>query len=558
VEAQVVPEVDLSRIIGPEAQAIIASLRGQLAQVLEALATALAENQQLRDEINRLKGEQGKPAVRPNTVPAAHSSEAERPPEPAPVARPRPDRRLLTIDREEVCRVARETLPPDAQFKDYEDLVVQDLVLHAEVVHFRREKWYAKSTGKTYLAPLPAGYGGHFGPGVKTLALTLYHVTGVSEPKIRELLASVGLEVAASTLSDWLTQEQEAFHAEAQAVYVAGLASSPWQQIDDTETRVNGQAEHCHVVGNPLYASYHTRPYKDRLTVIDLLRPGQEGTHRVDATARALLQEWQVAQWVQQAVALLPQDTLLDRAGMRAALDTQLAALGPRQRQQVREATALAAYRAQTTLPVVATLLSDDAGQFSAVTDTHALCWIHDARHYKKLLPQGWEEQALLATFMAMYWAFYAQLLAYRLAPDADERTRLQAAFVRLFSTVTGYAALDARIAKTLAHQRELLLVLAHPELPLHNNASELAVRRRVRKRDVSFGPRTAAGARGWDTFHTLAATAQKLGVNILHYLHDRVSGVNRLPSLASLITERAQTADLGASWAAANCSTTS
>jgi hypothetical protein len=145
--------------------------------------------------------------------------------------------------------------------------------------------------------------------------------------------------------------------------------------------------------------------------VIDLLRPGQEETHRVDATALALLADWQVAQWVQQAVARLPQDTLLDRVGMLAVLDTDLAALGPRQRQQVLAATALAAYRAQTTLPVVQSLLSDDAGQFGAVTDAHALCWIHDARHYKKLLPQGWEEQALLATCMALYWAFYAQLL---------------------------------------------------------------------------------------------------------------------------------------------------
>lgn len=41
-------------------------------------------------------------------------------------------------------------------------------------------------------------------------------------------------------------------------------------------------------------------------------------------------------------------------------------------------------------------------------------------------------------------------------------------------------------------------------------------MRRRVRTRDVRFGPRTAAGARGCDTVHTLAATAQKLGVNIL------------------------------------------
>ncbi len=75
-------------------------------------------------------------------------------------------------------------------------------------------------------------------------------------------------------------------------------------------------------------------------------------------------------------------------------------------------------------------------------------------------------------------------------------------------------------------------------------------MRRRVRKRDVSFGPRSPAGVAAWDTFQTLAATAQKLGVSFLSYLIDRVSGCYALPSLASLITERARELDLGASWA--------
>jgi len=42
---------------------------------------------------------------------------------------------------------------------------------------------------------------------------------------------------------------------------------------------------------------------------------------------------------------------------------------------------------------------------------------------------------------------------------------------------------------KTKVKKDRLLLVLKHPELPLHNNASELGVRQRVQKRDVSFGP---------------------------------------------------------------------
>lgn len=91
--------------------------------------------------------------------------------------------------------------------------------------------------------------------------------------------------------------------------------------------------------------------------------------------------------------------------------------------------------------------------------------------------------------------------------------------------------------------------MLDHPELPLHNNRSELGARRRVRKRDVSFGPRTPAGAKAWDTLQTLAATAQQHGVNVLHYFCDRVSGAGQMPSLASLIAQQAAPLALGASW---------
>ena len=42
--------------------------------------------------------------------------------------------------------------------------------------------------------------------------------------------------------------------------------------------------------------------------------------------------------------------------------------------------------------------------------------------------------------------------------------------------------ALDQRIAKTKANKGELLMVLRHPEIPLHNNPAELGSRERVRK----------------------------------------------------------------------------
>ncbi|MHB8577633.1 MAG: hypothetical protein ACYDCQ_20155 [Dehalococcoidia bacterium] len=81
-----------------------------------------------------------------------------------------------------------------------------------------------------------------------------------------------------------------------------------------------------------------------------------------------------------------------------------------------------------------------------------------------------------------------------------------------------------------------MLLVLVDPTVPLHNNAAELGARRRVRKRDVSFGPRTAQGARAWDVFQSLVETTRKLGVSFSAYVGDRRTGAGAIPRLDALL----------------------
>jgi len=173
--------LDLSAITNPAARRSI----DVLVQIIEAQAAEIAllkeTNQQLHDEVARLKGEQGKPTIRPRPAGRAHSSEQERPADPRPAA-PRAERRAVMVDREEVRRVDRSTLPTDAEYKGLEPFVVQEVVLRTDTVRYLREKWYAPSTGRTYLAPLPAGITDHFGPQVKALALMLAQVSGVSEP----------------------------------------------------------------------------------------------------------------------------------------------------------------------------------------------------------------------------------------------------------------------------------------------------------------------------------------------------------------------------------------
>ena len=546
-------DLDLSNIADEHARQAIQLLLN-LVETLSAENRALREeNQRLRDENNRLKGEQGKPDILPNKRPPAtnHSSEEERHKE-----RPHQKGRKvdqITIDRTEDCRVDRAILPKDAELKGYEPVVVQDLVLRTDNVLFRKEKWYAASTSRSYLAELPPGYDGEYGPNVKALAIVLAYGTKVSEPQILDLFRSAGCQVSAGSLSNWLIHDQDGFHAEKDAIVEAGLRSSPWQQADDTATRVNGQNQYCQILCNPLYTAYRTTAAKDRLSVLDVLRNGRPRTFRLNADAMAQLQAVGIAQITRQRLLLaLPWEQDLDEATIHALLASQLPQLGKEARKWIVDATAVAAYHAQLEFPIVRLLVCDDAPQFQCLTDDLALCWVHDGRHYKKLEPLLALHRREVTRFLKRYWAFYDKLVAYRARASPAARRRLSAAFDRLFATVTGYQALDERIAKTRSKKAALLLVLEHPEIPLHNNASELGARRRVRKRDVSFGPRTVAGRRAWDTFLTIAATAQKLGVSFYHYILDRVSEARQMPNLADLIDQRAKDHNLGASWDAA------
>jgi hypothetical protein len=229
-----------------------------------------------------------------------------------------------------------------------------------------------------------------------------------------------------------------------------------------------------------------------------------------------------------------------------------LPALNTQQRKAIIDAAAVAAYHAEKDVPVVDTLICDDAPQFTWLTRNLMLCWVHAGRAYKKLVPVIPLHRQQLDTFLKRFWEYYDQLLNYCQDPTPEECARLEAGFDQLFATQTDYEDLDQRIAKTRDKKTPLLLVLQYPELPLHNNAAELAVRQRVRKRDVSFGPRTQEGLHAWDTFMTLAATARKLGISFYAYIHDRISGTNQILPMATLVELRARELNLGRCWASA------
>jgi hypothetical protein len=535
--------IDLTSIADAGTRQTMQALLNLVEQLVAENQALRAELSQVKDELTRLKGGQGRPKL-PRGKPAGgstdYSSEQERRTAPKTwQKRGKQDR--VQVDRTERVVVDPATLPADAELKGYETVVVQDLVLRTDTVAFELAVWYSPSKRKSYRARRPVGYEGTFGPHLRTLVLTLAYGGGMSERKILDLVQNTGIVISAGTVSNLLTDGRAAFETEARAVLKAGLASSPYQHIDDTSTRVDGEAQYCQILCNALYTAYQTTPKKDRRTIIEVLRGGRPSTYRFDRAADRHLAWLKLSAGARaKLAAAIPRDQALDEATLTALLAGPARGLGPTQQEQVREALALAAYLADPAWPVVRTLVCDDAPQFRAITEELALCWIHEGRHFKKLTPYLPQHQAALADSLTQFWDYYRELLAYREQPTTEERLRLDARFDTLFGTVTGYQALDQRLALTLDKKPELLLVLDHPELPLHNNPAELGARQRVRKRDVSFGPRSPAGAAAWDTFMTLAATTRKLGVDFAAYLRDRFTKAGQIPPLADLISARA------------------
>ena len=504
--------------------------------------------QRQRDEINRLKGEQGKPKIKGNKASTDLSSEKYR--RESKPHQKRSKQGGLKIDREEIVKVDRKQLPSDAVSKGYQEVVMQDIIFRTENILFRREKYYSKSQRQTYLGKLPDGYHGQFGPGVQAWVLALYHEGGMSEPKILEVLQTVGLQILAGQLSNLLIKDQEIFHAESADVVRAGLSSSPWQHLDSTGTRVDGINHHCHILCNPLYTFYCTMASKDRLSMLRVLMGGADPLFHFNALALTLMEQLGVsAKWQMKLSALLGEEQIWTSEQIERVLTSQLPNMGPTVRKSVKDALAIAAYRIQTNYPVVALLLCDDAPQFNALTVELALCWIHDFRHYNKLQPRFTHHVTLLQEFSTAFWKLYQGLLDYRTHPTPDQVGVLQTTFDQLFGKPSGYQQLDECKERTLKKREQLLMVLSHPEILLHNNPAELGARARVRKRDVSLQARTPEGIRAWDTFQTLVGTANKLGVNLFRYFFDRITHAYALPSLASLIQERAASLDLGSSW---------
>jgi len=439
-------------------------------------------------------------------------------------------------------RVTREVtipadVPPGSRFKGYKTVVHRDLVLVAEVVRYKRERWVTPE-GQTIIAPLPVGITGRFGPGVRRFCLALHLQGQVTTERLTDLLNGIGLSISKREVVRLLTSGLQAFAQEDHAVLHAGLVPSPYLTVDDTGARHTRRPAVTTQIGGERFCVFRTSRSKSRLNFLALLR-GDCDDYVVNEATMDYLRRQPVEGGV--IARLMPLQGKVFGSQMEWLEHLLRCSINIFDRtllQTLNEAATWGAIRHHGLLENTV-VVSDDAGQFRVAQ--HALCWVHAERHLQKLMPASPKQAQVVDLVRQAIWCFYRSLKLWKQSPTPGAEALFRRQFDRIFGQRTGYKDLDELLARLARRKSELLRVLERPEIPLHTNASENDLRACVIKRKISGGTMSFDGRVARDVMLGLLKTCRKLRLSFFAYLGDRL-GLHgdqpRIPPLAVLVTQ--------------------
>lgn len=508
--------------------------------------------QQLRDEIAILKGQKPRPKFPPSKLESKQSS-GDQPDNPDPnkaspkkkekPGQPKGKKRkkkktMLEIHNEVVLLPA--IIPEGAVFKGYKRYSVQDIIIKTHNTQYLRAR-YKLPDGSYVMGELPPNIHGHYGPEIITYILDQYHSCRVTEPLLLAQLHARGVLISAGQLNNILIQDNAPYEQEVNELLVAGVEADNQVQVDDTGGRHDGGNQYTTIIGNRWFSVFTTTDSKSRINFLKLLQGNRE---------HYLINEDTIAYLIQcKASSYLPGYIAIHQGGKYttlAAWEQFMKGLNITQANDVRFLTEAALFASLFEHGIPRNLLihSDDAGQFDVVLFVNTLCWIHEERHYRKLIMTTDEARADLERVKGQIWTFYQTLKAYKINPSQQVIEVIEKQFDDIFQQKTSSPTLDHQLKKTHGKKKELLGVLKRPDSPLHNNRSETDARAAKIKLKVSGGTRSDAGRASRDTFLSLKQTCLKLGLNFITFLQDRVHRLYNIPKLAEIIRQRASASD--------------
>ena len=501
-----------------------------------------AEVQRLKDEINRLKGEKGKPDIKPFGKPEEPDKEKKKNDSGSSGKKKGKSSKMdrVKITRKRYLPIDKSTLPPDAEYKGTRSVIVQDIKIDLDNIEFVIERYYSPSQNKVFESELPSEYKDReHGPGIRSYVLTMHYQGRIPQKLLHTILTGLGVIISEGQIGEiLLSRHNEPFHKEREAARRAGILKNSYQQIDDTGARLNGKNIYTIVTCNDDFCSFTTSEKKDRLSALKALSGLSELKYIINDIAITYIDDKVSRKVLVRELEKLKSDRLYSREEFKQEILNApfIAGQIDAWKKYVEEGCAIGAYRENFLGPSSDVLVCDDAPQFKGILEYLGLCWIHEERHYDKLIPGHSHFQKELDDFLEKFWDYYDEMKKYKANPTQEKKDELSIEFDELFSADTDYFALNRVIKKTVKKKGFLLLVLEYPEIPLHNNTSELDIREKVIQRKIRNCFRSIRGAKASDTFLSLMATCRKQGITFWDYVQDRVYNLQKIPPLAEII----------------------
>lgn len=511
-----------------------ADILNQLSFCLQSMANQSLEIQTLKDEIARLKSTTPRPKLPPGNLEGS-SGNGKGTKGTGHLGRGKHPRQKKTgLSFHNIERLKPDHVPEGAIFKGTRKYDIQNMVCQAYNTRYIIERWQLPDG--TYIeGKLPKHIQGHYGSALRAHVLTLAYSCRVPEELLLEQLHRYKIAISAGQLHAMLTENHNDFHAEKDDILKAALASGR-VQTDDVGTRHRAKNCYTNVICNEFFVYLTTTDSKSRINFLKILAQGRN-EYRFNQDAYDYLAVHKGAEKLIQRLKSR-KDFLINTKDSEKAFVAELGYLNAIELRLMTEA-GLFASLIEHGVPRDLNIHSDDAGQFDVFRQS--LCWIHEERHYRKLIPAHPEMALEIEKIRDGIWQLYKDLKVYKESPTEFDSLRLRQVFENLFKPkiTSSYQLLNDRLALTYAKRDRLLFVLENPTTPLHNNLSETGGRGAKVKSKISGGTRSDEGRRAWDTFGSLNLTCRRLGLCFYDYLMDRFLEGQTIACLGSIIKER-------------------
>jgi hypothetical protein len=505
---------------------------------MEDLKEKSKENEELKAELRRLKKIPKKPKLEPSKLDDDKGKRGKG----KKGKREGSEKKKKDLPIDEKRKVEAQGVPLDWKFIGYKAYIIQDVKVERHNIKYEREVWESPDGKRRIVAKLPAHLEyRQFGPVLRAYVINLYNNCHVTQPLIHQHLQDIGVDISTGQINHILNEDKSntKFEGELLEVVSAGIEQSRQIRTDDTSSRHQGKNGFCNCINTDLFTYFKTTDSKSRVNFLRLLQLEDTGYTINEECVEYCVNHELPPKYI---------TILIESSGLQLKKEEELSVFFNREgitaqyAQKTITEGMLLGHLIQNGFSKDKIIHADDAGQFKILN--HCLCWKHAERPLKKVVIRNDVHQKEWDKKMHDFWQLYQDLKAYKEVSALAQKRRkakLEKQFDQLCQPVNNFESLNKVLEQLKNKKPELLLVLDHPFVSLHNNDSEREIREYAKRRKISGSTRSDKGRKSRDVFTSLKKTCRKLGVSFWDYTLDRIKGENKIPPLAQILIQRSQ-----------------